>query len=71
VSNIRINLKKQSQFAGLCPEIRSTKFEIRNDLKKQSQSPAFGRKFEARNTKFETKAFFRIRFEKTKPILKS
>jgi hypothetical protein len=36
------DLKKQSQYAGLCPEIRSTKLEIRNewkgyDLKKQSQ----------------------------------
>jgi len=66
VRKIRANLKKQSQLAGLWPEIRSSKYEIRNkdifqeyDLKKQSQSPGFGRKFEARNTKFETKTFFR------------
>jgi len=31
------NLKKQSQFASLWLEIRSTKLEILNHLKKQSQ----------------------------------
>jgi hypothetical protein len=28
----RGDLKKQSQYAGLCPEIRNTKLEIRNEL---------------------------------------
>jgi hypothetical protein len=39
-----------------------------HNLKKQSQSPAFGRKPEARISKSETEAFDRDRFEKTKPI---
>jgi hypothetical protein len=37
-------------------------------LKKQSQSPAFGRKSEALSSKSETTAFNRAQFEKTKPI---
>jgi len=37
VRKIRINLKKQSQFASRWLEIGSTKLEILNDLKKQSQ----------------------------------
>jgi hypothetical protein len=36
--------KKQSQFAGLWPEIRSTKLEIRNNLKNKANSPGFARK---------------------------
>jgi hypothetical protein len=39
-------------------------------LKKQSQSPASGRKSKALNPKSETRAFGGARFEKTKPISK-
>jgi hypothetical protein len=48
------NLKKQSQYDGLWPEIRNTKPEIRNG--------------QNGDWKTDSSTFYRVRFEKTKPI---
>jgi hypothetical protein len=73
-------LKKQSQFAACQMTVKSfilgdydyfLALRLRKNKGKQSQTPAFGRKLEARNPKSETRAFDRERFEKTKPISKT
>jgi len=56
VNKTEINLKNKANLFRI--EYCVMRIAKRN-LKKQSQSPGFGRKFEARNTKFETKTFFR------------
>jgi hypothetical protein len=70
-------LKKQSQFAGVLMNVTSfsTKYyddfaalRLRKKKAKQSQMPAFGAKFEALSANSQTRAFDRVRFEKTKPI---